>query len=226
MIKKVDILGVQLDNYTVREAIMKVEGYLENNVLNIIECITTQMLIDLETDDVTKNVISSLDLAVIGDKEIIQVAGLDSMQRIRETEENDFYFEFFKRIERNKKTVFLLGEQAERISEVEKELKEDFPKIQIVGAYAIENCVGNWEGVINDMNAMTPDVILSVLPNPLQEHFLGEHRDKMNANIWYGIGNLSVHKKTHSIGAFFESMLYRGKLKNSMNKYLVKNEEM
>ena len=226
MIKKVDILGVQLDNYTVREAIMKVEGYLENNVLNVIECITTQMLIDLETDDVTKNVISSLDLAVIGDKEIIQVAGLDSMQRIRETEENDFYFEFFKRIERNKKTVFLLGEQAERISEVEKELKEDFPKIKIVGEYAIENCVGNLEGVINDMNAMTPDVILSVLPNPLQEHFLGEHKDKMNANIWYGIGNLSVHKKSHRIGAFFESMLYRGKLKNSMNKYLVKNEEM
>ena len=30
------------------------------------------------------------------------------MQRIRETEENDFYFEFFKRIERNKKSVFYL----------------------------------------------------------------------------------------------------------------------
>ena len=28
MIKKVDILGIQLDNYTVREAIMCVERYL------------------------------------------------------------------------------------------------------------------------------------------------------------------------------------------------------
>ena len=34
MIKKVDILGIQLDNYTVREAIMCVERYLSNNVLN------------------------------------------------------------------------------------------------------------------------------------------------------------------------------------------------
>ena len=48
--------------------------------------------------------------AIIGEKEIIQAAGLESMQRIRETEENDFYFEFFKRIERNKKSVFLLGD--------------------------------------------------------------------------------------------------------------------
>ena len=36
MIKKVDILGIQLDNYTVREAIMCVERYLSNNVLNTI----------------------------------------------------------------------------------------------------------------------------------------------------------------------------------------------
>ena len=95
MIKKVDILGIQLDNYTVREAIMCVERYLSNNVLNTIESISLQMLIDSETNPVLKEVMSSLDLAIIGEKEIIQAAGLESMQRIRETEENDFYFEFY-----------------------------------------------------------------------------------------------------------------------------------
>ena len=96
MIKKVDILGIQLDNYTVREAIMCVERFLSNNVLNTIESISLQMLIDSETNPVLKEVMSSLDLSIIGEKEIIQAAGLESMQRIRETEENDFYFEFFK----------------------------------------------------------------------------------------------------------------------------------
>ena len=54
MIKKVDILGIQLDNYTVREAIMCVERYLSNNVLNTIESISLQMLIDSETNPVLK----------------------------------------------------------------------------------------------------------------------------------------------------------------------------
>jgi len=48
MIKKVDILGIQLDNYTVREAIMCVERYLSNNVLNTIESISLQMLIGIK----------------------------------------------------------------------------------------------------------------------------------------------------------------------------------
>ena len=212
MIKKVDILGIQLDNYTVREAIMCVERYLSNNVLNTIESISLQMLIDSETNPVLK--------------EIIQAAGLESMQRIRETEENDFYFEFFKRIERNKKSVFLLGDTQEKIDSLKAELTEDYPKLIFAGEYAVETCVGDLEAVINDMNATTPDVIISVLPSPMQEQFLYEHRDKMNANIWYGIGGIPVHKKKHGILARLKSIIHRGKLVNSMNKYDEKEEEL
>lgn len=74
MIKKIDILGIQLDNYTVREAIMRVEAWYDNNVLNVIEMVSMQMLTESETDPVLKEVISSLDLAVIGEKGILQAA--------------------------------------------------------------------------------------------------------------------------------------------------------
>ena len=124
MIKKIDILGVSLDNYTVREAIMCVERYLSNQVLNTIESISAQMLIESETDPILKETLGTLDLAVIGEKEIIQAGGFGTMQRIRETEENDFYFEFFKRIERNKKSIFLLGDTQAKLAELQQELKK------------------------------------------------------------------------------------------------------
>ena len=192
MIKKVDILGIQLDNYTVREAIMCVERYLSNNVLNTIESISLQMLIDSETNPVLKEVMSSLDLAIIGEKEII----------------------------------FLLGDTQEKIDSLKAELTEDYPKLIFAGEYAVETCVGDLEAVINDMNATTPDVIISVLPSPMQEQFLYEHRDKMNANIWYGIGGVPVHKKKHGVLARLKSIIHRGKLVNSMNKYDEKEEEL
>ena len=34
MLKKLDILGLELDNYTVREAMFNVETYLNNDVMN------------------------------------------------------------------------------------------------------------------------------------------------------------------------------------------------
>ena len=110
MIKKIDIMGIGLDNYTVRESMRQVENYLSNDVLNTIENISMQMLIASETDPVVHNVISELDLSVIGEKEILKAADADSMQRVQETEQNDFSYEFYRRIERNKRSIFVLGQ--------------------------------------------------------------------------------------------------------------------
>lgn len=224
MIKKIDILGMQLDNYTVREAIMQVESYLSNSALNTIESISMQMLLVSEEDPVVREVIASLDLAVIGEKEIMQVAGAKSMQRIDETEENDFSAEFFKRVERNKKSVFLLGGTEPKLARMKGQLQQEFPKLVIAGEYAVENCVGDLDAVINELNAMTPDVIVSILPTPMQEHFFFEHKDKMNASIWYGMGENGIGKKHHGIGNFFQSMIHKGRLKNSIEKYHDKDD--
>ena len=219
MIKKIDIMGIQLDNYTVREAIRHVETYLSDNVLNTIESISMQMLLEAEQDEAVKEVIDSLDLSIIGEKEILRAADVATMQSVKETAGSDFAVEFFKRIERNKKSLFILGDTDSRIEHAREDLMREFPKLEIVGEYAVENCVGNLEAVINDMNVMTPDVIMSILPTPMQEHFFLEHRDKMNANIWYGVGSLGTSGKHRGMKNFLRRMMHLGRLKNSMNKY-------
>ena len=72
MIKKIEILGIQLDNYTVREATRKVEEYLNNTVMNTIESISMQMLVMAGEDEALKESIENLDLAIISEKEILK----------------------------------------------------------------------------------------------------------------------------------------------------------
>lgn len=224
MIKKIDILGMQLDDYTVREAMRKVESFPDDNLPKSIESISMQMLMEAEHDPVLKEAISSFDLAVVGEKEILEVAGVKTMQRIKETEENDFFFEFLKRVERNRKRLFLLGETEEKNKKVKRQLLEEYPKLMIEGEYALENCVGNLEAVINDLNAATPDVVLSVLPAPKQEHFFWEHKDKISAKIWYGLGGVEIGRKK-GMRKRFKRLLHRGRLKSSIEKYERKMEE-
>lgn len=220
MIKKINILGICLDNQTVREAIRQMETYLSNDVLNTIEHVSVKMLLEAENDPVLREAFSSMDLTVIEEKEIIQAAGAATMQRVQETKENDFANEFFKRIERNKKSVFVLGETEEKVAQVREDLKREFPKLLFAGEYALERCVGDFDGVINDINVTSPDVIVSVLPSPQQEYFLMEHKDKMSANIWYGAGAFGVYrKKHHGIKNFLRGRMEWERLKNSVHKY-------
>lgn len=219
MIKKIDVSGIQLDNYTVREAIMQVETYLSNDVLNTIESVSMKMLMEAETDSIVKEALSTMDLTVIGEKEILQAVDAATMQRVQETKTNDFTFEFFKRVERNKKSIFLVGQTDVKLALVKEELLDKFPKLLFVGEYAVENCVGDLEGVINNMNALAPDVILSVLPTPLQEHFLMDHKDKMNANIWYGVGEVEWHKEKCGFGNYLRKKMHMERLRNNVNKH-------
>ena len=219
MTKKIDVLGLLLDNYTVREAMMQVEAYMSDHLLHTIESVTMRMLLEQENDAVVREVMSSLDLTVIGEKQILQAAGVETMQRIQETEADDFTYEFFKCVERNGKSVFLLGEHEDSLAHAKRELEAQFASMLFAGEYALENCGGDFEAVINDINAMSPDVIVSVLPTPLQEHFLANHREKMHINIWYGMGEMDIRGKKHGVTNFFRSIVHWGRLKNSMDKY-------
>lgn len=224
MIKKIDIMGILLDDYTVREALHQIESLSDDNVLRSIESISMQMLMEAEQDEELRNAISSLDLAIVGQKEILEVAGAGTMQRIKETEENDFFYEFLKRLERNHKRLFLLGETKEKNSRIKEKLIEQYPQLSIAGEYALENCIGDQAAVINEMNAATPDLVLSVLSSPTQEHFFWEHKDKINARIWYGVGDVEIDGRT-GVKKMVTSLLHRGRLKSSIEKYEKKKEE-
>ncbi len=211
-------MGILLDDYTVREALHQIESFSDDNVLRSIESISMQMLMEAEQDEELRNAISSLDLAIVGQKEILEVAGVGTMQRIKETEENDFFYEFLKRLERNHKRLFLLGETEEKNNRIKEKLIEQYPQLSIVGEYALENCIGDQAAVINEMNAATPDLVLSALPSPTQEHFFWEHKDKINARIWYGVGDVEIDGRT-GVKKMVTSLLHRGRLKSSIEKY-------
>lgn len=220
MIKKIEILGMELDNYTVREAMLQIEVYLNNEVMNTLETVSMEMLMKAQNDGVLKECIESLDLAIIGEKEILKAAGVISAQRIRETEENEFFKEFMKRIVRNKKTTYLLGDTKIKIEELQVFLTENYPKLNISGSYALEECTGDSDNIINEINIAEPDVIFSVLNTPEQEYFLKDNAGKLNAKIWYGLGQNYARKKGVSeVADFAKKLIHKGMLHSMLSKY-------
>lgn len=220
MLKKLDILGLELDNYTVREAIMKVELYLNSNGMHTIETISMGMIEKACSDEVMHNCLQELDLAVVGEKEILAAAGADSMQRMRETVENEFFHEFMKRIIRNKKTVYLLGEKKEDVEHLSFFLQDEYEKIQIVGQYAMEDCTGDLDAVVNAINVETPTVVFSILKSPHQEHFLMDNKGKLSVSLWYGLGeNYAADEKRDSFVKWMKRLIHRKKLTNKLNEY-------
>lgn len=220
MIKKIEILGMSLDNYTVREAMLQVETYLTNATMNTIENISMEMLVKAQNDEVLKECIEQLDLVIVSEKEILKAAGVISAQRMKETAENEFAREFMKRIVRNKRTVYLLGDTGAQIEQLQEFLRSKYPKLRISGLYALEDCTGDYDNIINEINIAEPDVIFSVLPSPQQEYFLKDNVGKFNAKIWYGLGvNYAKKRGVSEVAEFAKKLVHKGMLHSMLSHY-------
>ena len=224
MIKKIEILGIQLDNYTVREAMARLERYLNSTGMSTIEAISMEMLVQAKEDRVLRESIESLDLAIIDEKEILEIAGADTIQRLWETEEKQFFKEFMKRTMRNGRTVYLFGETKEQVKQLRDFLRDDYGRLKVIGSFALGDCMGDYDSVVNEVNILSPDIILSVVSTPEQEYFLMESKGKMNAAVWYGLGNhYAKTRGVHSVGNMIRRLCNKGVLRSMLSKYNKEN---
>ena len=219
MIKKIDIAGIALDNYTVRETIMQIEKQMSDHGFHTIEEVNMDMLMLMETDEAVRQALTTVEHTVIAEAGILDAVGAGSYQRRHEIEHHDFFYEMMKRIERNHKTVFLIGDTEENTRKAKEDLEEQYPKCVIGGTEALETCQGAVDAIVNEINSTTPDVILSFLPSPMQEHFLVENRDKLSAGLWYGVGDRKHHKPGKRLMEGLRRLIRTRRLEKRLNSY-------
>lgn len=225
MIKTIDITGIKLDNYTVHESIMQLEKHMSENLFHTVAEVTMDTLLLAESDKRVRQALEALDDTIIADISILDATGKYTSQRRHEVENRTFFYELMKRLERNHKKVFLLGKTEDEITEIQIFLLEYFPRMQFAGKEAMENCVGELDAIVNEINAATPDTVISILPAPDQEYFLLDHRDKISAMLWYGMGNgKPVQKKSGILRAFFHALKKRRRTR-SLEKRITSYEE-
>lgn len=220
MIKKIDILGIKIDNYTVRDSMLQIELFFNSTEMNTIETITMEMLVRAGTDNEVKEYIEALDLAVIGDKDILKAAGVESEQRLRETEKNEFFTEFMKRISRNNKTVYTFGETKEQTGLLNDFLQDYDDKIRIIGSYTVEESGDDPDKAVNEMNIAAPDVIISTLKIMQQQYFLKYNKEKICAKIWYGLNAEYIQKRgILGVKEAAKKIFHKGMLHTMLSKY-------
>lgn len=223
MIKTIDVAGIQLDNYTVREAIMDVERDMSDQGFHTIEEVNTDTLMLAASDEAVRETLMTLEHTVISEVSILEAVGAGNYQRRHEVEHHDFFYELMRRIERNHKTVYLIGDTEVRTAQMQESLEVLYPKVQVAGVESLDHWDGAIDAVINEMNAATPDVIISMLPSPMQEHFLLENKDKLSANLWYGMGNLDPAKDKRGILHLIRKVIRTHKLEKQIHSYSQEN---
>ena len=185
--KRMQVLGIELKDYSVREAMRMTDDFLRDAKVNTVSFLSMDDLLNAGEDEELRNRLMSIDLTVPTSAEILHAAGIAGRGRIAEVEEGKFYHDLLKKISDEKRTAFLLTGKEDAIEPFVQYLLEAAPELKIVGTYAFENLTGDPDVIVNEINSTFPDLVLSKLSDQDQERFVYEHNTKLNAKLWVSL---------------------------------------
>ncbi len=217
------VLGVELKDYTVREAMRKADAFLKENKVSTIAYITTTGLMAAEGSEDLKLFLSNIDLTVAADSDILSAAGIANRNRVKEIENDEFMEEFLKKLVRGKRKVYLLTGTGEQLSALEECLKSYQQNLRVVGRFSLDTLEKEEDWLINEMNAQMPDVVISNIDSPQRESFFENNHMKMNAHIWLMLKDKVVRatnkkKVLWKIGDLFSKKLFQRKVVQYQNQ--------
>lgn len=220
MEQKIDVLGLDIENISVDEALPKISRMLNQDSIYLIDMISTELLLKAGDDEELKKCLQSMDMLWPREKAILTAAGVEDNRRLEEIEMNRFVKVCLEQAGYQEKTIFLLTDTAEDRNEFRQYLNEYYKDIRIAGDYVVENCWGDEDIIVNAINIASPNLILSSMSNPYQEQFIYTHKHKLNANAWLGLGRNMRPRHNYRVKENFLRRLFTKRiLKKEVSKY-------
>lgn len=216
--RKLQVLGVSLNDYTVRESMRLVEEYLKGGRLNTIAYISKKGILEADENEVVKDFITKMDLVVSTDSDILRAANVETRSRLKEIDENAFMEEFLKKLIRQRKTIYLLAQTQADLKQLEAGLESYQKGLQIVGRFVLDELEADEDFVVNEINKEEPSVLISILPSMKRIGFYDANHMKLNANIWLILkDNMVLHNRDKG---FFRKLSEKLMGKNFARKVL------
>lgn len=213
MSKRIQVLGIDIDNHTLREAMFLLEEYVNTEGLNLVGIITSDLLMQAADNQEIRQVIDGMDLHVIGDISILEVVEENFEQQAGEILKRDLEEIFLNSLIRKRKTAYWISDYENDLAVLETYMQEHYPKLDIAGHFCgrIED---NLDSLLNEINSIAPDVIFIQTGDWLRlGHFL-QSRNQLNTKLCVCMG--------YRVKSKFWSSVQNSKIKSLIDQTMFK----
>lgn len=216
MNEKMNVLDVQLDNCTAKDAMKIIAEYMQTEELNTVDIVTVDTLMRATQLDGMKEELEKLDLLLPGDMAILEAAKITDRKRIQEMEDQTMLKMVFHYFHKNRCKIFILAGSEEEGDRLQGYLHEAYSGIQVVGMKAVPADESE-----DDRDHQSGQRQRSRLCDcqhgfPLAGTVCLPCKEQLNTRMWFGTG--------HSIASFANGENWADHLKNFIGKRILKRE--
>lgn len=189
---KLKILGVEIDNVSLAEALSTIQRFLRSDERHYITTINPEFIMDARHDSEFRYILNNADLSVADGKGIVFAARRYGQRLKARIPGVDLLWEIVQIAERENKSIFLLGSRRGVPDRAASFIKQKYPNLTIAGA---ECGYRRWhrqmkpEKLVAMINRARPDILFVAFGQVKQEKWIYRNLSKLESvTIAMGVG--------------------------------------
>lgn len=223
--QKIDLLGMSLTDYTLKEAQGIAERYLRGGVCNSIVFLSAKMLVGAGINRMQKQWLEDVDLIAWSDAEILKKAGVTSKARIHDVENREFLKSYLKTLAKSGQTIYLLSDSESELERFRQDLFHLRGDLRIIGEMVVEEDVTDYDAVVNALNIVAPKVIISKMAYDRLEVMMTNYRKYLNAEVWIAMNDqMNLNEERRNLLRVLADRWYHMLLYKHVEEYEQKKE--
>ena len=184
---QINVLGIDLNSYSLKELLVLTDKYLDEGPLKTILYIDAKLLMLAGQNDEFKTYLSKCDLPIIADEGILKALPKTNEARVDDIREEKYTKILIKKLIYGHKKIQLLADNEENLASLEESLTNYRSDLKIVSKISMDSLEYSTERMLNLVNDVVPDVVISKMEPLKQASLMEESRAMMNSRLWIGI---------------------------------------
>lgn len=192
MAEKINILGIKIDNYTLSEALNRVEEIIKNGKPEYYCGINLNQIVLYHENEQYKKITDQAGLITVDGQPVMWLAKLLRTPFKQKLPGADFMQEVCKMAAQKGYKVFLLGGAPGSAEEAVSNLRKKLPQLQVAGTYSPPFGFEKDKTEMVKINTMLresgADLLFVGLGSPKQDIFIEENKDTYQISLSFSIG--------------------------------------
>ncbi len=186
--KKLDILGVEIDEISKSDLISSIRSHLQKKEKCLIFTVNNEFIVEAQSNDHFRQTLNKSTFSIADSSGVVWAAKRLYGKNIERIPGADLFIDLVE-ISKEGYGIFLLGGQKDVGKKAKEELEKNFPGVNIVGYLdGIEISENQDDELIAKINDAKPDIVCVALGAPKQEIWIENNYKKLSANVFIGIG--------------------------------------
>jgi len=186
--RKFAFLGLHFDNFTLIEAILRIEQFIKEKIPRMSFTPSAESIIRARHNRILKDIYNRADLLTIDSWVVYYAAKLLKKPIQEPVSASRIMFKFIGRSADKGYSVYFLGAEPHVVNKVVQNLSKEYPKLKIAGWHHGHFDFDNDEEVVNQIRDTKPDVLFVGMSSPLKEKFISKNLKKLNVPLCMGVG--------------------------------------